>query len=110
MPSRPSVRLAAALLGVVSVCGGCGGSDGPSDEERAEVVLALGFLAEDFGYTGAQVDCVRQGLEEETGDDLARWGATLRGIDTGEVAIADLDDDERQVLVEAISRCAVEQS
>jgi hypothetical protein len=108
--ARPTVALVAVGLAAMAlVAGGCG-DDGPSDEQRAEVVLALGFLAEDFGYTEAQVDCVQQDLEEHVGDDLPEWGRTLRRIDRGDVALTDLDDEDEDVLVGAISRCAVEES
>ncbi len=74
------------------------------------MVLALGFLADDFGYTEAQVDCVQQDLEEHVGDDLPEWGRTLRKLDRGELAVTDLDAEDEEVLVGAISRCAVEAS
>ena len=106
--ARPlAAWLAVGSVGTSLRVGGCG-DDGPSDEQRAEVVLALGFLTEDFGYTEAQVDCVQQDLEEHVGDDLPDWGRTLRRLDRGEVAVTDLDAEDEEVLVGAISRCAVE--
>jgi hypothetical protein len=105
----PAAWLAVGLAATAVVVGGCG-DDGPSDEQRAEVVLALGFLTDDFGYTAAQVDCVQQDLEDHAGDDLPEWSRTLRRIDRGDVALTDLDSEEEEVLVGAISRCAVAES
>jgi hypothetical protein len=100
--------LAVGLTATTVLVGGCG-DDGPSDEQRSEVVLALGFLAQDFGYTEGQVDCVQQDLEEHVGDDLPEWSRTLRRIDRGDIALTDLGADDEEVLVGAISRCAVDE-
>lgn len=104
----PAALVAVGLAATALVAVGCG-DDGPSEEQRAEVVLALGFLTDDFGYTEAQVDCVQQDLEEQVGDDLPEWGRTLRKLDRGELAVTDLEADEEETLVGAISRCAVEE-
>ena len=106
----PAAWLAVGLAAGAALAVGACGDDGPSDEQRAEVVLALGFLTEDFGYTEGQVDCVQQDLEEHVGNDLPEWGRTLRRIDRGDVALTDLDAEDEEVLVGAISRCAVEDS
>lgn len=110
-PRPPTARgwLALGLAASTVLVGACG-DDGPSDEQRAEVVLALGFLAEEFGYSEGQVDCVQLGLEEEVGDDLPEWSRTLRRIDRGDIALTDLEADDEEVLVGAISRCAVDES
>lgn len=106
--SRRARPLGAGLVLAVAVgvgVAGCGGDD--ASGSRAELTLSLDFLATDFGLTEAQVGCVAGEIEEAAGGDaLAELAEGLRAVDAGDATLAELPDDQGDVVMGAIEACA----
>lgn len=101
-PPPVVVAVAGLTLGVV----GCGGDDGATAAERARLADALGFLVTDFDLTDDQVACTGATIEERLdGGDLDGFADAVRRVDEGDLAIADLPEEDAALLTDAIADC-----
>ncbi|HEX7134440.1 MAG TPA: hypothetical protein VF228_17840 [Iamia sp.] len=98
--------LIVALL-VIGALAGCGGDDGPGEEERAQLVDSLGFLASDLGLSDEEVACTARTIEERLdGADLDEVAEQVRRVDEGEVALDELPADVSDTLTQSVASCA----
>lgn len=102
-PLTAAVLLAGLALGGL----GCGGDDGPAEEERARLVDSLGFLGTDLGLSDDEVACTAEAIEERLeGDDLDAVAAEVRRVDAGDATLEDLPSEVSAPILESVTACA----
>lgn len=114
MVPRPSQRRAHRVLAGLTFAGlggflvaGCGGGDGEVDPEtRGTLVDSLGFLSA-TGLSDAEIDCVADRIVDEVDEgDLEALSAAVARVEAGEISLADLPDEQGEVLTASVTACA----